>query len=200
MSVQRLLEWAFAEECARLDFDEEAHRAPNSFAVGPEARLVEQAALGAKVDTSRGRSYPHHDADIIASVVASLGPENGGAGMAIAVADYARARRCPDWMRDAQPTLVPLDWHENQWGRRGKTAPTGERYKVRNRKGVLVERVVVYTPCTWHPTASQISRARRHYLDWYGALLEIGHRVKTMGSLTHHEVTGQMPRLTPWKC
>lgn len=198
LSIQRLLEWAFADECARLDFDEEACRAPSSRAIGAEARLMEQARLGASIDTSRGRSYPHHDADLAASVVARLGIEHGGMNMAIAIADCARARREPDWMRGAAPRLVPIDWHENQWGRRGKTAPTGEKFRVRNRKGVVVERAVLYTPCTCEPTASQIARARRHYLDWYGALLEVGHQLTVMGAMTHHEITKQMPPLRPW--
>lgn len=198
MPIQRLLEWAFAEECARLDFAEEAYRAPIRRSVGSEARLIEQAALGACIDTSRGRSYPHHDAEIVASVVARLGPEHGGVGMAIAISDYARAKREPDWMRGAAPRLVPMDWHENQWGRRGRTAPTGETFRVRNRKGVVVERKVFYTPCTYEPTAAQIARARRHYLEWYGALLEIGHQLTVMDALTHHEITKQMPQLRPW--
>ncbi|MBW4986107.1 hypothetical protein KZZ07_26670, partial [Mameliella sp. CS4] len=74
VSVRLLLEWAFAREKAELEFDEVGGGAP----VGCDStrRIMEAMALSTgdpgsclRVDQSGGRSLPHHDAEVVVSVL-----------------------------------------------------------------------------------------------------------------------------------
>lgn len=198
MTVVQLLEWAFRVECAEIETDPFAQIGGTAMpGVGTEYLMMQRAALGCvAIDTSRGRSRPHDDAEVVAAVVEALPAAHGGISMAIHVASLARAGRTPDWMKGAVTRVVPQDWRTNRSGRHPATAVCGEAFTMR--AGRSVRHVVRYTPVTYTPTASQIASARRAYLDWWGALLDIQYRL-LCADLVAHDVTRVMPPLTPWR-
>lgn len=200
LGIRALLEWAFDTECAGIAFDEMADAgALPSF--GMEFVLMQRQMLGTEIDTSRGRSSPADDAEIVASVLRDVLPWPD----ALRVAELARARRVPDWMPDATPRLRPAGWHCNRHGWHARTtdaAALGEQgwrpIPRRNRKGVVVHDAVRYCPCAWSPSAAQIAAARRGYLDWWGHLLTIRAGLRAV-DLSRHAVTDDMPPMQPWK-
>ena len=205
--IKSLLEWAFGTECARLDFDEVSASAGGS-GIGPCAtkRIIDQLELGlergagVRVDTSIGRSYPHDDAEIIATMVRNVLPWY----RAVAVAELARSFRMPDAMVGVVPHLQPAEWVCNRHGWRGRKADAAalggdgwQHVRRRNRKGVLVAVKVEYTPCAWVPDAKSIAAARRAYLDWWNDLLTI--RAHLAGTdLTRWHISEKMPAMKPW--
>lgn len=202
--VQGLLEWAFGVERVGLDFDEFAPRP----GMGIEARLMEQAQLGCRVDGG-GWSARATDAEIVAAVVSGLPLAQGGRRMAVAVAELARARMVPDWMPGAVPRLVPVDWkrasrHGGALARTDVAGHWDEEKWIPNPKchSSRIRRVkrheVRFCPCRWSPSADRIAAARRFYLDWWGALLHLQAALKAVG-LDEHVVTSDMPDLTPWR-
>ncbi len=205
IGVQRLLEWAFACERVHLDFDEFAP-AP---CVGIEFVLMRQAMLGAKIDGG-GRSPRATDAEIVAAVVAGLPVAQGGRGMAVTVASLARSRTVPDWMPGAEPRLVPVAWKRgNQHGAgtartesaghwfEEVTAPNPKRPSTAIRR--LKRHDIRFCPCRWYPSSARIAAARRGYLDWWGALLHLQGRLRSVG-MDRFYVTDAMPPMTPWRC
>lgn len=201
MSIRRALEWAFRDECARLEFDEIAESS-GSVRVGVDAiwLLMQRGRLGCQIDGG-GFSEPASDAQVIASIVAQMPPENGGRPMAIRVAELARASRVPDFMGDAQPRYHPDDVSQNQYGWTAKTddsARLGSRgwqpIEKRGRKGRLRMEPVLFCPVHVSPTAAQIARARREYLEWWGALLWLRSELGRFMDLT-----SAMPPLSPWR-
>lgn len=201
MSVQRALEWAFRDECARLEFDEIAESS-GGVRVGVDAiwLLMQRGLLGCKIDGG-GHSEAASDAQIIASIVAQMPPEHGGQKMAITVAELARGGMVPDWMRDARPAYHPADVSQNQYGWTAKTedsAHLGSRgwqpVERKGRKGRVLKEPVLYCPVYVSPTASQIGRARRQYLQWWGALLWLRSELSRF-----MDITTAMPPLSPWR-
>lgn len=203
ISVRLLLEWSFGTEKATLEADAiGASSGAGRVGVGMEYILQQRFMLGGvAIDTSPGRSTPADDAEIVASVVGSVLPWRD----ALIVAEHARAGTTPDWMPGAVPRLQPAAWQGNQHGWFGK--PEDARHlgskgwppmRRRNRKQVIVEEPVRYTPCVWAPTASQISAARRRYLDWWGYLLTVQSALRQVG-LGRWSVTKAMPPMTPWR-
>ena len=194
IGVRDLLEWAFSVECAQLDFDEEAGRAV-SYAVDPIYRMMRQAELGCRVDGG-GESPRHSDAEIIAAVVARLPVAHGGKGMAVRVAQLARACDEPDYMGGETPRVVPADWRCNRHGWRAATERVGvERVMHRGR---VREVEVRACPITWSPSAARIASARREYLAWWGALMHIAIELRGI-DLAGWRVTAAMPDLEPWR-
>lgn len=199
ISIKSLLEWSFATECASLDYDEvSAALGIGLPGVGAEYRIGEQLALGARrgegvrPDTSMGRSQPHDDADLVATMLRN----SVEFSLAVRVAELARSCRVPRWDL-GHPRILPREWRrENQYGRQGKTDVIRTvEYVQRGRKRSRQE---IWTPCVWIPTVSQIAAARRDYLDWWGALLSVAAALRSV-ELTRFVVSGQMPPLTPWR-
>ncbi|TYB83950.1 hypothetical protein [Oceaniovalibus sp. ACAM 378] len=194
MSVKGALEWAFGVEHAQLEFDEVA--AVGGLGLpgrGAEARLMEQGALGCNIDTFRGRSHPHDDADLIASVVRNslLWFQS------VRVAELARAGCVPDWMPEARLQCVPVAWRKsNQHGATARTEEVG-RITYRTRRGTITKPLLV-CPVTYSPTGAQIAAARRSYLEWWGWLLDVrvGLAAVDLGRI---HVTDVMPPLRPWQ-
>jgi hypothetical protein len=179
VGIWDLLQWAFRNECARVEFDEVGAVAGGARGFGIEYVLLQQQVLGCRPDGG-GTSEPHHDAEIVASAVSCLPEHVGGRAMALQIGDLAKAGRMPDWMPDAQPRVYPVATQTNRWGCSAKTADADmlgrdgwPRQPRRNRKGVIVYDPVKYCPVVIRPTPDQIGRARRAYLAWYGALLEL---------------------------
>ena len=173
--------------------------------VSTSYRLIQQGHLGCQIDGG-GRSYPHHDADMVASTVAALAVGHGGRAMAVQIAELARADRAVDWMPNAKPKLCPMATYLNQHGETSKTAhaatlgahgwPDQPRY---NRKGAVVFDKVLFTPCFWTPTANGIAAKRRDYLAWWGALLDLRGALQASAGLECHVVSDRMPDMQPWK-
>lgn len=197
LGVCALLEWAFAAECAQLDFDEVGSSSGGQRrGVSMEAVLMERAILGGvRIDTSVGCSVPADDAEIIASIVSALPVACGGRPMAIRVAELARAARTPDWMDGAAPRVEPARWRKSPSGYRAAQAE-GDAWTYRSRRGWVTVHAMC-CPVVISPTARQIAAARRAYLDWWGALLDIQSRLRSAG-LTRHVVTPDMPPMRPW--
>lgn len=198
MGIRAALEWAFGTEKVGLDLDNmpEWH-------VGADTiwRLMRQHELGCRVDGG-GRSAAHPDAEIIASFVAALPIERGGKSMAVQVAELARAGRVPDALIGARLRCVPVSLsHGNQFGPRaraedvpGDTAGRWAKPLGRGRPPAAPQ----WCRVTYTPTAAQIAAARRGWLEWWGALLHLGHDLRTSGRLEHVVITQDMPPLTPW--
>lgn len=201
MSIQRALEWAFCDECARLEFDEIAETA-GSVRVGVDSIwvLMQRGLLGCQIDGG-GQSEPASDAQVIASILGQMPVEHGGRSMAISMAEMARGGMVPDYMRDASPAYHPEAVSQNQHGWSAKTedsAHLGSRgwlpVERKGRKGRVVKEPVLYCPVYVSPTASQIARARRQYLQWWAALLWLRSEISRF-----MPITDAMPPLSPWR-
>lgn len=199
ISVKGLLEWAFATECASLDFDEVGAVAGGSMpSHGSEYKIFQQLSLGkergegVKPDTSFGRSYCHDDADLVASALRNTVEFS----LAVQVATYSRMCQVPKWDLGPQ-RLQPLRWQKgNQYGARGKQEVCRTiRYTVRGRKR---ERKDMWVPCHWVPSSAQIAAARRAYLDWWGALLSVLYYLREE-EFDKFVLTDRMPPMSPWK-
>ncbi|NDV53879.1 hypothetical protein [Salipiger sp. PrR003] len=199
ISVRGLLNWAFGTEFASMDFDEVGSSAVEYHpAVGAEYRIMQQLALGkrsgegVRPDTSFGRSLPHDDADLVASVLRNAVPWR----MAVRVAELARVGRTPQWDLGPQ-RFQPKEWSKrNHLGQYGKAEVCQEvAYVSRGRRRVRKE---YWTPVVVVPGAREIAAARREYLDWWGALLSVQARLRGI-ELRKFEVTDRMPPMTPWR-
>lgn len=180
ISILGLLDWAFRAECAQLDFDNLGSRACGYGYASSTAAILQHEQLGCRVD-------------------------GGGRGMAIQIAELARAGMVPDWMPDAMPRVVPVDTHTNRHGVHAVTLDAARlgaggwpAQPRRNRKGVIVQDVVKFCPVAIRPSAADIARARRVYLGWYGALLELRETFRVYGGLSAWAVGETMPPRTPW--
>ncbi|MGH1579066.1 hypothetical protein [Planktotalea sp.] len=195
-SVVQLLQWAFGAECAQLDLDEYGFSQRASMA--SQLRILQQ---GCRVDGG-GRSLPHHDAELISGAVASLIHKRavGGARLALDVAHYARFGKAPDWMPGAQPKCAPVRWMNSRYGPRAmKDVSTDWRGLSRkNKYGAQVRVDVDYCPIVWQDTPDEIAAARRRYLEWYGALIDIRDELKRL-PLERYVVSDKLPRRAPWR-
>lgn len=196
VSVRLLLEWAFAREKASLDFDEVGGGAAY---VDSTRRIMEAMAISTgapgtclRVDASGGRSLPHHDAEMVATVLRHTVPWS----TAVQVAEMARMARVPQWDLGPQ-RMVPVGWRgANQGQRLAKTEQIGEvRYATRRGE---VRKAVTVCPVTVEPSASRLAAARRGYLDWWGALLAVMAGLRGV-DLDLFVVSSAMPSMEPWK-
>lgn len=196
ISIQRLLEWAFADECAQVDFEDEGTLATGYGAVGNAYRMAQRGELGCRIDGG-GFSHPDPDADLVASAVATLSwAMPMGRSVALSVAEYARARRVPDCMADARTMCVVSDWVCNRHGWRAKTERIGTEIEVRAGRQVSVP--VLICPVSFSPTQAQIGAARRAYLEWYAALLHLRSSFWSHQDLSRWVVSLDMPPMRPW--
>lgn len=197
MSIEAALHWAFGRECASLEFDELAETAHGQ-RVGVDGiwLMMQRAQIGCRVDGG-GHSDPAWDAQVIASQLAALPPAQGGRGMAVAVASHARAGTRPDWMPDARVRCVPVDWRLTKHGRFARTEVVARVETVH--RGRRSTREVVACPVTYSPSAAQIASARRHYLDWCGALIWLASELRALDILSTVRITADMPPPSPWR-
>jgi len=198
VGVLQLIEWAFQREHASLEFDEIAREAGARPGVDTVWHLMESKSLGCRVDGG-GRSDPHHDADIVASALAVLPEVYGGRRMALQIAELARAGLSPDWISDVQPSCEPVEWKRCKHGRYGHQEACrsiGQRWPA-DQLGVKSNGN--WCPVTYTNTARDVAAARRRYLAWFGALLELRHVFQISCHLTSFVVTSSMPDRNPWK-
>jgi len=165
--------------------------------------LVQQAALGCKVDGGQHKmgSYTHADAEVIAATVAAMPDSLGGIRMAIYVAELARAGLTPDWLPGVVPRCVPTLVKQNQHGTHVGTVVVGtERIRTcgPTARGTWKTIDILACPVTWRPHPEQIASARRGYDDWWRALDWVREGLVVGGMLRDVEVTAAMPKKRPW--
>jgi len=200
LGVQAALEWAFRIEKAQLELPLPQDLTEAGFGFSLEYALVQQAALGCKVDGGQHKmgSYTHADAEVIAATVAGMPDSLGGIRMAICVAELARAGMTPDWMPGVVPRCVPVETRHNQHGEQSTTVVVGIERVLHRRRWRSVE--VLACPVTWRPHPEQIASARRGYDDWRQALEWVRDGLVAGGMLREVEVTAAMPKEQPWGC
>lgn len=195
ISIQRLLEWAFGSECAQVEFEGELFGVGYG-SISNAGRMADRGALGCRIEGG-GRSLPADDAEIVASYVAALPEGCGGKAMALRVAELARAGRSEDSMADVVPRCEPAAWHRNRHGLHAKSEHV---CYVEDRSGRKVRQFDSRVcPVTYTPGPSEIGRARRKYLAWRGALLDVRSRLIANGNLESWALTDVLPPATPWK-
>ena len=196
--VQAALEWAFRVEQAQLELPPPKDVTDEGFGFGLEYVLLQQAALGCKVDGGQHKkgSYTHADAEVIAATVAGMPSNLGGIRMAICVVELARAGMTPDWMPGAVPRCVPVETKQNQYGERAATIVVGTERVMTRGKWRTVE--LLACPVTWRPHPEQIAYARRGYDEWWQALDWVRVGLIAGGMLREVEVTTAMPKERPW--
>ena len=198
LGVQAALEWAFRIEKAQLELPLPQDLTEAGFGFSLEYALVQQAALGCKVDGGQHKmgSYTHADAEVIAATVAGMPDSLGGIRMAIYVAELARAGMTPDWLPGVVPRCVPVETRHNQHGEQSTTVVVGIERVLLRRRWRSVE--VLACPVTWRPHPEQIASARRGYEDWWQALDWVRDGLVVGGMLREVEVTAAMPKVRPW--
>ena len=203
LPVQALLEWAFRRECAQLELPDRRDPGDRGYGFGMEYVLLERAKLGVDVDSSPKSAAhdTHEDADTVAAIVAGMPAELGGVGMAVRVAELARAGLTPDWMPGAVPRWQPDDWRYGPNGEAEGRAQIIRHEPVRVHDGKRWRRrehAVRMTPIHCSPSWDEIEAARRDYAQWWVALHDIAERLRLCGMLRQHEVAPGMPPAQPW--
>lgn len=198
-TVREAIEWAFHAEKASLD-PVDASPAPQPSSYGMEYVMMQQAMLGCKVDRSGHVPEGHHtapQAEYIAAMVGGLPDHLGGRRVALTVAECGRQRCTPDWMADAEPRLVPQEWAaSNQHGRKGKSQIFGKARTMVN--GRLRVTDVMFTPCRWVPSMSEIAFQRERYTEWREALAYLAGAFQDSGMLTF-DIASDLPASAPWR-
>ena len=198
LGVQAALEWAFQVEQAQLELPPPKDVIEEGYGSGMEYVLMQQGALGCKVDGGQYKmgSYTHADAEVIAATVAGMPHSLGGIRMAISVAEMARIGITPNWMPGAVPRCVPVDIKRNRHGDRAVSVVVGTERVMVSGKWRTIE--VRACPVNWRPHPEQIASARRGYEDWWQALDWVRDGLVAGGMLREMEVTDTMPKVRPW--
>ncbi|MEQ5872586.1 hypothetical protein J4E08_22245 [Sagittula sp. NFXS13] len=195
VSVRLLLEWAFASECASIDFDElEDHRpaAGAEYAIMRQLSLGKRSGEGVRVDTSIGRSDPHPDAEVIASLMRAYLPWS----LCLELARLARARSVPRWDLGPQRVIPAGLGKPNQYGQQARVEVCDRlTYLMRGRSR---QRDVTWCPVRVVPSSAAIASARRGYLDWWRGLFEVSSALRRV-DLDLFVVSTSMPPMQPWK-
>ncbi|MDJ0631088.1 MAG: hypothetical protein QNJ44_22715 [Rhodobacter sp.] len=181
--------WAFGDEKAVLDRDDRPLCRPS---FGTEYLILQRGALGGvAIDTSPGRSLPHEDAQMVASLVQSVLPW----GQARLIADCARRMTPPDWKPNPQPTCQPVAWRGSKNGRYAQT----EVWRGRDRwYPVGCRKFGRACPVTYTDTADEIKAERGVYLDWIGGLIKLRKAFRPI-LWSKYCLTQHLPPPRPWK-
>jgi hypothetical protein len=195
LSIRAALEWAFGTECASLDFAED--KGDNARpGVSPLWTVIQRGQLGCQVDGG-GWSAPARDADIIASAVANLPRGHGGRGMAIRIAELARAGAAPDWGRDLRPRCIPAALRcENQFGPQAVTEVV--RIEKITHRGRTRDFPVLACPVTYTASPTRIATARAQYHAWVEALAWLAMDLRARQILDRVTITAVLPDAEPW--
>lgn len=200
ISIRGLLEWAFAVECASLDHDEVGQIGPDGFSYrSATAGICDMLALGdpggepgrgVKVDVFGGRSYPHDDAELVATTVRAVLTW----GDAVTMAEHARTCSAPVW--DLPPTACkPVEWKGARFDVAKTISPPRKGVRIGGR---LVRYVPTFCPVHYSPTAMQIGAARRAYLAWVTNLLHLRGAMQSI-EFQRFVVIEPLPKRMPWK-
>jgi hypothetical protein len=210
ISIQRLLEWAFADEYASVDFEDEGTLAQGYGHIGNAHRMLQRGELGCRIDGG-GRSDPHPDADLVAAAVAVLPEGCGGRSMAVQIAELARQRRVPDLVEGVIMRLGDVDpcklsgvvgLHAASVNRNpnypmADTISLGYEFDT---SGLRPKRWDVRVcPVRYSVLHPGIARARRNYLQWYSALMDLRQTFVSYNNLSCWSPTSKMPPMRPWQ-
>lgn len=196
VSIIELLEWAFQREKASISFGHEFDRFLEPCGYGVEYKMLKQAELGCRIDGG-GSSPCHPDADIVTDALAALPEPLGGRRMAVQIADFARAGSVPSLLEDEVPRCEPVEWRRSKHGEFAhREYYTGPGRWPANRLG---KSDGYACPVVYSVTSDDIARARRGYLCWWLALLELRVNLQTCDPLTSFVVNDDMPPKEPWK-
>jgi hypothetical protein len=210
ISIQRLLEWAFADECASVDFEDAGTLAQGYGHIGNAHRMAQRGALGCRIDGG-GRSEPHPDADLVSAAVAVLPEGCGGRSMAVQIAELARGRQGPSLHEGREIKLK--DVPERLWSgvmrcepaemftnKHGLQAATSLIDRGVDTSGLRARRYDVRVcPVAYMVKSPDIARARRNYLQWRLALMELRQTFVNYNNLSRWAVTRMMPPMRPWR-
>lgn len=191
MGVREVLEWAFAEERAALDFDDVAFGIVASDSC---ARLAHIGDLGGvRIDTSPGRSLPAGGAVDVVNAVAAVLPRRD----ALIVQEHAARGSAPDRFISEKVECTPVRWVCNRHGWRAAVTklPTWSWVWRRGKR-----RREYHTVCevTYSISPADIARARRAYQSWRLALMSLGPHLRAL-HLLGIEVTHELPPCAPWE-
>ncbi|QIZ79063.1 hypothetical protein [Thalassovita gelatinovora] len=191
VGIKALLEWAFAVEKADLSVTMDHSELGGYGYASSTAAIMRHEQLGCRIDGG-GKSDPHPDAEAVADMLVNCASWS----MAIRVAELSRAGRVPEWDL-GQQRLQPRAWSKrNHLGQHGKTEVC--RVVEYVQRGRQRRREDLWVPCCWVPSHCQIAAARRDYLDWWGALLELSSALNGYNFDKFHLID-RMPPMTPWK-
>lgn len=195
VSIRALVEWAFQRELVGLDLTGRGDiRLGYGYASATHA-IIQHEQLGCRIDGG-GTSPSHPDADMVADALAVLPESVGGQRMGLWIAELARAGQVPDWCPNPKPACRPVEWRQSKHGSFAKTMKIGEyRYTYRGRTRVCEVRVC---PVRYTDTAQHVARARRQWLQWRAALLELKTTFQIYGGLSAFTVNDQLPPTRPW--
>lgn len=192
LSVQGLLEWAFADEHAKLDFGD--IRAPGGW-IDSCAMLADQGDLGGvRIDTSRGRSLPADGAQDVARVIA--GAFCNDRNYAQGLARLARLRSAPDWGEGRELVCHPDHWLPGRVGAVAQKEVRQEHVRVSKKRWKTVR--VELCPVHFENTADVLAALRRNYLDWRLSLLLLRPALKAL-KINGIVCTGELPPMRPWE-
>lgn len=196
LTIKDALEWAFATERARLDFDDDRAEAVRP-GVSPLWTVLQRGSLGCKIDGG-GWNPPAADADTIARAVAHVPRELGGRGMALRIAELSRAGQAEDWGSGLASRCIPVGWKaENQRGPQAVTVLVGyERVEVNGRVRDFEVRAC---PVTYTATAARIASARAAWCSWRNALAWLSDNLSAPGALDRVTIAPGLPEAEPWK-
>lgn len=197
ISIQRLLEWAFADECAQVDFEDAGTLAQGYGHIGNAQRMADRGALGCRIDGG-GRSYPDADADLVASAVSVLPVICGGRPMAVQIAELARARRVPDVMAGAKEwNLYPVATKRNPHGVFAvkESLGFGMDYSGRKPRRYNIE----HCPVKLQSNIQAIGRVRQNYLLWRRALVSLRQTFDMYNDMSRWSVSDVLPSRRPWE-
>ncbi|UFS64383.1 hypothetical protein LO749_09400 [Paracoccus denitrificans] len=197
MTIQQALEWAFAVEHARIDFDETGAHEFDRPGVDTIWILQRHRELGCRVDGG-GTSDPHPDAQIIAAAVEALPIGVGGRRMALLVAECARARRVPDWREEERRGVLPCGWDMTDDGEWLAGTRKLDPQTYRDRKGFKKTYRPEICPISYTGTAVVLAKRRREYLAWYGALLHLLYELSWCSGFTAIRIVDGLPDRSPW--
>jgi hypothetical protein len=201
VGIEDLLRWAFQREFAKISFDVDGFDASSiedDPCFGLEWIMIERAKLGCRVDGG-GTSEPHPDATLVADALSVLPDFVGGRRMAIWIAELARADASPDWGAGLVTRCEPKAWRNSKYGAhavREYNTDLKTRWPSHQIKGKDWGYVC---PVMFSGTAREIGMARRNYLQWFGALLDLRNTFQMFDNLSSFKVTDQMPDREPWK-
>ena len=202
LTAQQAIEWAFQKEKAQLELPttDPSHMQGQGF--GVENVVLEVIKLGTRVDTSKGRSYPHHDADIIAAIVGGHPVRR----LAISLEECGRLGVPPDWMPGEEPKMYPKEWKGQGASHKAKTAE-GDVWRTRvitrpyrdKRRTKTVWKVHQSDMCPviTIPHPDTIKSARLEYLNWWKALDMVRTHLQATDMLSTITVTDGMPPKKP---
>ncbi|WP_312526743.1 hypothetical protein [Paracoccus sp. (in: a-proteobacteria)] len=206
LNIEQALTWAFANECAGIDFDKFGASEFERVGIDPLWRAAQMKILGTMVQGG-GSNPPAHDAQVIASFVEQLPDQFGGRRMAIQIVDLARARKAPDWGQGVRMACVPFEGFEmcdcdgepsgDGLFLMGAVRTDGSPWVWRDRWRTRQERRGRYCRVTYTGTAASINAARANYQAWVTALIYLQAHLSRALAI---QITDELPTFSPWDC